>query len=279
MKGTSELLGKGIFANDDNVNNFLVGEIELILSRSIYEEAVKKLDLSVSYFVQGRWWFNYFERFQDSPFEVTKYEIYDPFFYNRPLEITIIDEEEFFLSYKTPKGDNFGKAYKFNTRIKNQYFTLLISPTRLFDKLKSTSDNYFFTINSHESQINYISSSLKANIVNPKAYTIQVSFTDNNPYKAAIITNTVVDIYFEKTLENKNKVYKQTISYLEDQVRIVQDSLEKVERGIDDYKQENGISSQNPQEYQGLIQSILNDIKENLSENYEKNTKLKTKMW
>ncbi len=275
MKGTSELLGKGIFSSDENVANFLVGEIELILSRSIYEEAVAKLNLNVSYFIKGRWWFNYFERFQDSPFEITEYEIYNSAFYNRNLDIQIIDEEEFVLSYETPTGESFSKIYRFNTRIKNQYFTFIVSLTNTFDKLKSTSDSYFFTINSYEYQINYIASSIKANVVNPKAYTIQVSFTDNNPYKAAIITNTIVDIYFGKTLENKNKVYKQTINYLEDQVRIVQDSLERIEKGIDDYKQENGITNQNPEEYQGLVQNILDDIRDLQQERVDMDNELK----
>ena len=108
MKGTSELLGRGIFSSDENVTNFLVGEIELILSRSVYEEAVKRLDLNISYFVKGRWWFNYFERFQDSPFEVTEYEVYDASFYNRHLDIQIIDEEEFVLTYQTAK---IGRAH------------------------------------------------------------------------------------------------------------------------------------------------------------------------
>ena len=275
MKGTSELLGRGIFSSDENVTNFLVGEIELILSRSVYEEAVKRLDLNISYFVKGRWWFNYFERFQDSPFEVTEYEVYDASFYNRHLDIQIIDEEEFVLTYQTATGEDFSKIYKFNTRIKNQYFTLIISLSDTFDKLKSTSDSYFFTLNSPEYQIAYIASSLRANVLNPKAYTIQVSFTDNNPYKAAIVTNTVVDIYFEKTLENKNKVYRQTINYLEDQVRIVQDSLERIEKRIDNYKQENGITSQKPEEYQALVQNILNDIRELQEKRVEMDNELK----
>jgi capsular exopolysaccharide synthesis family protein len=225
IKREANLLGlNGVNALEDMSAN-LSGEIELIRSKLIYDEVIKKMDLSVSYFAYGKILDE--ERYKNSPF-VVRYIPDQEIPFDTPFDVKIVSNKQYELSL-TSGSTETSNTYTFGQTVKLGKFQFVIDTTLHYGpELDNTS--YYFTINSPGTLVNYLASNIRVDVVNQMANSISISFKDHNVTKARDIVNNIDTVYLNKTLEIKNKANKQKIEFLEEQLRITEANLEQYEQ-------------------------------------------------
>ncbi len=92
----------------------------------------------------------------------------------------------------------------------------------------------------------------------PGSFAIQVAYTSDNPEKAALITNTIVDTYIEERLNTKFRATQKVTSWLDDRLNVLRAQLRESESAIEDYKAKHSLLTGARYEMTGQQLSELN---------------------
>jgi tyrosine-protein kinase Etk/Wzc len=227
IKSEANILG---FSNlNQNMDN-LAGEIELLKSNLFFSKVVDALEMDVSYYAYGR--VLYQERYGNSPFRV-EYQLKDHSFYDRPIDIEILNSEQFVLSYPV-EGEKFSRAYEFGEEIETPSYRFVVTLTEHYrPEFKGTA--YYFTINSDQSLVNYLSSNMIVEPVNFKANTIKVGFQGYDKQKIRDLVTVIDSVYLAYTKEKKNQANEQKISFLDEQLGMIEERLSKYESYFENF--------------------------------------------
>lgn len=232
IKSEANILGfeGGLNQNVDN----LAGEIELLRSEMFFNRVVDALDMDISYYAYGRVLFQ--ERYQNSPFRV-EYELRDPSFFDKPIDIELLNDEQFVLSYSLG-GERFSRAYEFGEEIEHPSYRFVVSLTEHYgDDLMGT--NYYFTINSERSLVRYLSSNMIVEPVNFNAKTIKVGFRGYDREKIRDLVTIMDSVYLEYTKEKKNQATEQKLAFLEEQLTSIESRLSTYENYFENFTIDN----------------------------------------
>src|SRR6478735_1911113 len=212
----------------------LSGEIELLKSNLIYEKLRDGLNLDVNYYVRGKVLDQ--EIYKASPFNVI-FKIKNDAIYDQNISLNVLDAQHFRLIYQIGETAETSD-HKFGEIIINPYLDLKVIKTDGFSN-SAINQDFYFRINSPGSVLNYLSTNLVAQIVNPDARTISISFTDHNPVKARDIVNRLDSVYLQHKRETKNQSNEQTISFLRDQLDETKTSLQNAEANLESFAKRN----------------------------------------
>jgi capsular exopolysaccharide synthesis family protein len=227
VKSEANILG---FGNANQNLNDLAGEIELLRSDLFFNRVVDAFNMDISYYAYGRVLFQ--ERYGNSPFRV-EYEIRDGTFYDRPIDIEILNDQQFVLSYPMA-GEQFSRAYEFGEEIEHPGYRFVVSLTENYrPQLNGTA--YYFTINSEQSQVRYLSSNLIVEPVNFNAKTIKVGFRGYDRQKIRDLVAVIDSVYLEYTKEKKNQATEQKIAFLDEQLTAIEERLGTYETYFEDF--------------------------------------------
>lgn len=74
------------------------------------------------------------------------------------------------------------------------------------------------------------------------SYAIQIGFTSENPSKAALVANTIADVYIEQRLDAKFKATRKLTEWLDRRLSGLRDQVRQSEQAVADYKQKFNIT-------------------------------------
>jgi tyrosine-protein kinase Etk/Wzc len=214
--------------------NTLAGEIELLKSNLFFSRVVDALDMDISYYAYGRVLFQ--ERYKNSPFRV-EYELKDPSFLDKPIDIELINKEQFVLSYNLG-SERFSRAYEFGEEIKHPSYRFVVSLTEHYES-DLVGSNYYFTINSDQSLVNYLSGNMTVEPVNFNAKTIRVGFRGYDREKIRDLVAIIDSVYLEYTKEKKNQATEQKLTFLEGQLTTIESRLSTYENYFENFTIDN----------------------------------------
>jgi tyrosine-protein kinase Etk/Wzc len=238
LKNNAGVLGfKGIQEEaEGSKHTTLSGEIEFLKSRLVAEKVLERLDLNVGYFVYGKILVD--EKYRTAPFKVD-YKITNHGYYNLPFDVTILNNEEFKLSYKVGEQE-ITNVYTFGAQIGSTdqgfVFKLIKEPSFAPEHFNIP---YFFKVYDKETLISFITQNLNVGILNLDASTIKVSFKDYNSLKATDIVNTVDSVYLYETIAARSKAHEQTIAFLEESLQKTEKDLEEAEQKMEAFVRRN----------------------------------------
>lgn len=228
IKSEASVLGLG-FNPTQNLDN-LSGEIELLRSNLFFSKVIDVIDFEVSYYAYGRVLDN--ERYENSPFRV-EYKLLNEKFYDQSIDVEILNDEQFVLAY-IDNGEVHSRAYYFGERIKTNDFEFTIFLTDFYN---STANNtkYYFTINSDRALIGYLQSNMEVEPVNFNAKTIKVGFKGYDRKKVRDLVMAIDSVYLDYTREKKNQATDQKIEFLDEQLVVTEQRLEKFENYFENF--------------------------------------------
>ncbi len=250
IKSEASVLGLGI--NPMQSLDNLSGEIELLRSNLFSTKVIEVMDVGVSYYAYGRVLDN--ERYGNSPFRV-EYKLLNDGFYDRPIDVEILNDEQFVLSY-TVHGNVISSAHYFGERIKTEDYEFTIFLTdhyghevsntkkqsiwgELFNYFytlpEASNTNYYFTINSDRALVGYLQSNMEVEPVNFNAKTIRVGFKGYDRKKVRDMVVAIDSVYLDYTQEKKNQATDQKIAFLNEQLVVTEQKLEKFENYFEDF--------------------------------------------
>lgn len=269
---TSDINPQGLISPlSSRVGNSLYDEIEIIKSRQIMSEVVRKLGLDKTYYVDTR--FGLKEVYDQVPFKVlTRGDLRS--LYGRKLEIIPTSNEHFDLVIN---GQDTIQA-KFDEDFDYKGAHLLISNNQI------SKDPLIVRLAwPHDAARSY-SSRLSVVRVN-RSNVLELSMDDAFSYRAVNVLNEVVEAYNTYVLNKKRRSARTMIEFIDDRLAIISEELFNVEKQVEDYKRNIDVPldlSRSASDYLtkatakdqmivelGLKRDFLDDLKSRLNNDFE----------
>lgn len=212
----------------------MAGEMELLKSDLMYNGVMDAINLHVDYFSVGE--IMNTEIYKQSPFFVNV-SVLKPISYISNHYIQVIDKSKFYLWDENTDMPNEQNIQYFNRpfTVQNLQLNIKLSSKLLKEELQSSKQVYMFSVSPSNTIKALLKENLKVNVVNQQANTLTISFNAHNREKAIDIVDAFNKTYIEKTVSNKNLVHKRSLEYLNNQLDIIKDSLDKYEKEYKDY--------------------------------------------
>ena len=252
----SVIPGGDIFKSQQNLKN----EMGILRSFMLNYKVMKELqDFHVVYVAVGRRRIVERNLYKLSPFKV----IYDSLMFqpNKNVGIKILSDTTYTLELNG--GLNFKKSLKVGESFTEYGFNFKIEPRIPGGKLieNNGSNMYYFYFTNPESLANDYRSQLSVAPIEKDASLVTLSVSGAVPEQEADYLNKLMDIYIDYGRDYKSKTATKTMEFIDNQLKIISDSLKKAERAIEDFRKDNSFYdiSQEGELIRNKLQNLENE--------------------
>lgn len=224
----------GLSQGQTNVNNELIA----IQSPAVVLETGKRLSLDMNYQIKGTFHKETLYGFS-LPVMVTFFDLAD----NESVEMTVAllpDAKVELSDFICKNGDSPDVVTGvLNDTIMTPIGKLRIAPTLYYEKYMEgrTSPIYVARTNLYD-MTDHIRQNLTASINEEKATVIDLTYKDVLPQRAEDILNTLIMVYKENWMNDKNQMTVSTSSFITDRLGVIERELGDVDENISSYKSE-----------------------------------------
>lgn len=228
--GMSEFSDMGIFRSNTNINN----ELFTLKSPALMTEVVRRLRLNEIYTVRKG--LKNVDLYKVNPVSVTFCEVME-----KPVSFTIrIDSKDAFtisgLKVVGAESENTF-AGRMGDSIQTAAGTLFISPTKFYsDACIGTSIRY--AIGKADGATDRYLHALRVELGSKEATIINLSINDTSIARAEDILNTLIQVYNEKWIQDKNQIAVSTSQFIGDRLSVIESELGHVDDNISSFKSE-----------------------------------------
>lgn len=220
----------GIFKSNTNINN----ELLTLKSPTLMTEVVNRLGLNETFTIRKG--LKNVDLYKVSPVTITfcdKTEV--------PLSFTIkfSSKEAFAISELEISGEDIDETLsaQMGDSIQTSAGIMIVSPTQEFtDAFIGTSIRY--VRGSVRAAVDTYSNALVAELGNEDATIINLSINDTSIRKAEDILNTLIEVYNENWIRDKNQIAVSTSQFISDRLGVIESELGHVDENISSYKSE-----------------------------------------
>ena len=229
IKTDATELGIKASIEDQNVN-LVSGEIEIIRSKLFLNRVLDSADLEVSLYSVGRVLDD--ELFFSGPATIQTLNKRHGM-HNIPIRFEEIDLTSFMLR----PADDEEITGRYGEPVLVGDLSLMVR--RNADYQRGQEVGYFFTVNSRDALLDYLSANLTAEPLNFNANTIRLSFKDHNPFKAQYVLSKIDTLYLQYSNDQKNLANKQKIDWLANELGHIEKRMEDYETYFENFTLEN----------------------------------------
>lgn len=217
--------------------NSIDNEIEIFKSKKLMNEVVKQNNLQTSIYAKSN---------------LNDNELYKE---TSPIIIQVINEKDYVNKIKPVSikisgqniiltSDNFPEVKtQFNKTISLPYANLLIIRNPTYNKSKAGDvSNMYFTYSSKEATVNYLQKIVGVSLANKDVTVINLSLNYANINKAKDIVNTLVTVYNNDAISDKNSESQKTKDFIDDRINLISKELGQVENEKERFKSSNQIT-------------------------------------
>lgn len=227
---SDEFSDLGLFQNNTNIQN----EMDNLRAVDLMEEVVKRLNLDVNYYQEGR--------FHD----VVAYG------YDLPVKLTVVDfpsENSFSMNLKlskdgkvtinnlsVPRRDAFTQEFTglLYDSISTPVGTVVVTPSHAYQEgqtanllvrkipLSAATDSY--------------NARLGVSMSNDKGTVIKLTMSDQSVQRADELLSTLINVYNENWIRDKNQIAVSTSNFINDRLGVIEGELGNVDSDISSYK-------------------------------------------
>lgn len=223
-----------------NVDN----EVEVLKSRTLVENVIQRLDLNVFYIAEGRVKSSFL--YKDSPIKI-EFTNKSKDFYLQNFAYRIENKSNNRFLIYDDKEIKLGE-YSYGSEIKTQYGTLIVNKRieNLTDAKGKSHSNDPFVVHVKIVSLSKVTENFKIKLmVNPlskNTSVIELSLTDPVKERAEDFLNTLVRIYNEDAIADKNFISENTSRFISQRLSLITDELDGVEKNVEGYKKQNKIT-------------------------------------
>ena len=272
IKENEENVGAKFLYNNELLNPYrnFYNEIFIMRSYSLLQEVIEDLGFDVSFYREG---------------EIMTTEYYDRNFpvkfhilptsqkpYGISMYFEVHDDESFSLQYVTAEKTHTGKEFSalhFNDTIKiNGYSMALVAKGDLDELIGKT---FVVRFNDPLALARDYSSRLNIGYAQLGAAVVNLEINGSVPQKEVDFLNKFIERYQQFDVEKKNTVATMAMSFLDQQLRVIGDSLKLYEDQVEQFKQRNVITdmTQETNRLNSKIQAYEEErLQYKLTENY-----------
>lgn len=223
----------GLFQSNTNIQN----EILTLQAPILMEEVVKRLDLDANYTVTER--FKEKVLYKDSPVRVVweQGDVYR----NLSFRIDLLPENRVALS-RFMLDDEEVDGDEVNGQLLDTLSTplgkLILLPTESYSN-KELDTPIAYSQSSVQSAASRYTEALTVALADEKATVVSLSINDVSTPRAEDILNTLISIYNENWIKNKNQITISTSRFIGERLGVIEEELGGVDNDISSFKSKN----------------------------------------
>lgn len=225
-----------------NVDN----EIEILKSRTLIENTVKKLNLTVSIVVKGNIMDK--ELYKNAPIEVTLVNPENRFYKSKmnlnyseltsdtfELQIELLDENSKVSNVPTAK-------FHYGELISTQNGQIIINKAKFKAKDNVNYREISIVISPLEDIVNNFKEGLMVNPISKTSSVVEISIKHPDPKKAEDFLDNLISIYNSNAATDKNFIAENTSEFINNRLEIITQELDGVEKNVESFKTSNKIT-------------------------------------
>lgn len=235
-------------------NKTVENEMEVFKSQTLMEQVAKELTLDVSYTAKSG--LRTINLYKKSPV-IVKAEVVTQYGLAEPMIIHVVDSTHF-------RFNDENKVFAFNQRFTNAWGAFVVT--------KGTPSE-FTKVSVRFGDVKNIAESILRHMTveqpNIKSTVLELTYEDSDVQRSKDVLNKLLDVYVQSSLNDKNSEASNTLKFIENRLGLITGELGDVEKDVETYKTNQGIT-----DISAESQLFLENIKENDSKLNEVNTKI-----
>ena len=229
----------------------VMNEIQAFTSPDLMSKVVERLGYETSYIDNQR--FRTRELFTNTPFTMALAGDNPPssFSFNaaRHRDSTFVLSDFVVAGNKVKSGKVTGT---FGDTLATPAGKIILTPT---SKLKNWDRDVTVQWRNAMAMAKSYDSRLSVNLSDKQSSVLVISLQDLFPSRAANVISTLIDIYNEEWVENKNRAARNTSEFINERLEVIEQELGGVESDLKNYKEQHGITDINSISQNYLSQS------------------------
>jgi len=236
------LLGQGLTGGGKSMDN----EMQILKSLPLMEDVVKRLNLDISYYRQGK--FKEEEYYENTPVRVDTFSLIGGGNYGISFFIQTLDNNRFV--WKRTEEEE-GEIYYYDIGFNNDlgYFKISVPKSDFFSP-----GTYRINIAPTENIAQRYSSNLRIERVGDvfSSSILDLKLQSPTPKKAEDIINTLIEVYNNEEIEDENTILRNTLKFIDDRIDILTKELSVIEGGLERFKSRNTIMTESAASSRGF---------------------------
>lgn len=223
------------FRSNTNINN----EIQTMQSPAVLFNVVSRLHLDKNYYEEG----TFYRRVlygKERPYEVQFLGLEE----GETASFSLIPQgaNHLLLTEFKRNGEEIKKTVKaaLNHEVATPLGRLIVKPMSSYKKVRPA--KVFVERQSFAAAVATCASSLSIVQASKENTVLTLSYQDVCPQRAEDILNTLITVYNETWVEEKNRVAVSTSQFIDERIKVIERELGNVENSISDFKSQNLIS-------------------------------------
>lgn len=219
-------------------NNRIQNELYLLQSSPLIGEVVRRLHLDVVY--QSKLALRYRELFDNNPIKISFLDAF-----RKPVRFTVtpISEDSCLLSnfqWSSHKIDK-RQVVAYYLPVSTPIGTLTIQPKLEGDSSLLVEEPVTVSRNSIAAATVQCKNNIRAILVEKYSTVIDIASTGTNFAKSRAILNTLMEVYTEYNIEDKNQIARSTAKFLNERIDILIGELSQVDSKLANFKSRNKV--------------------------------------
>lgn len=228
-------LQTGMYLKSDYIND----EVGLLQSTRLMEQVVERLNLNINY--RTKRGFKLVSLYTSTPFVINV--VSNASNVSFTLSATMINDNEVKISDIVCGDVEFTQEYvaRFGEEVSTVVGNISLSPTLL---LNETFINVpvLISVNTTYNVANAYRARLSVGQIVEQSNLINVSIVDENVNRAEDVINTLIKVYQDDIIDDKNKVLENTTAFIDSRLLIIRQELEDIDAEIEEYKKTNKLT-------------------------------------
>lgn len=212
-------------------------EVYILRSYQILNDVVQRLHLDVDYSVRNGLRRDYL--FSELPLEVRFLDIYPGY---TELTVSAINEKECRLSHLEIEGESkdYNEIVAFDDTISTPVGRIIVGQKTEYFKQYIERD-ILVTRSDLETATNSVMNRIQTSAMDQKSTLVNIICQDVNIARADAILSTILLVYNETIVEDKNRIASNTARFIDERIVIISHELGEVENQLTTFKQEHRI--------------------------------------
>lgn len=223
-----------------NLNSTVDNEVLIFKSKRLMIEVARKLKLDISYSQKGK--FRNWDLYSTTPVILTFPEALETSTFS--LKVIPLNEKQVLLTdFSRMEGTKPIEQLKVNLNdtVNTPVGKLVVTPTLYY-----TPDYFNIPITVRKANLEAVglayNAALQSAIASKTSSIINLSIADVSARRAEDILNTLIDVYNQDAIDDKNKIAVNTANFINERLIVIEQELGGVESQIADYKSEHNLA-------------------------------------
>ena len=231
--GTEEFANLGLFQSNTNIQN----EMTNLKAKDLMEEVVRRLGLDVNYYHSGRF-HDVVAYGYDLPIKLSVTGFPDEDCFSMNLQLNK-DGRVSITDLSVPDRESFKQTFtgNLNDTIVTPIGMMVVNPSHSYVKGEEVSLIVSKMPISMARDI--YNAHLDVAMSNEKGTVIKLTMADASPQRADEVLNTLIGVYNENWIRDKNQIAVSTSNFINDRLGVIEGELGNVDSDISSYKSAN----------------------------------------